>query len=71
MECHTGNVHWRADSSSWFYGGLPREDLNGSNEETAGVSTTAGQATGAVVVIVALILGLAIGLVADRFVREL
>ncbi len=71
MECHTANVHWRADSSSWFYGGLPREDLGGSAEETAGVSASAGRATGLVVVAVALLLGLAAGFVADRFVRGL
>ena len=71
MECHTANVHWRADPSSWFYGGLPREDLTGSGEETAGVSASAGRATGLAVVAVALALGVAAGFVVDRFVRGL
>jgi hypothetical protein len=71
MECHTANIHWRADSSSWFYGGLPRDALAGSQEETQGVSASAGRAVGFLVVALALALGLVIGFVVDRFVRGL
>lgn len=71
MDCHTANVHWLAGLSSWFYSGLPREDLTGSNEETVGVSASTGRVTGLVVVAVALVLGLVAGFVADHFVRGL
>jgi len=70
MECHTANVHLLPGPGSWFQGGLPPEDLV-AQPEAPPVSAAAGRLAAVVVVLVAAAAGIVIGLVLDRFVREL
>ncbi len=73
MDCHTSNVHLRAGVSSWFYGGLSPEKLEGGGEPREGVDVAAstGRTVGVVVAAVTILVGLVGGFLIDRFARNL
>ncbi|MCZ7664157.1 MAG: hypothetical protein M5U22_15050 [Thermoleophilia bacterium] len=71
MDCHTGNVHLLAGPDSWFFGGLPPTKLEGEQPGESQVAASTGRAAGILVVALAVVFGTLIGLVLDRFVRNL
>ncbi len=75
MDCHTSNVHLLPGQASWFYSGLPPEKLaggdGGNGGEEGGMAASTGRGAGVIVAAVAVVLGLLVGVVLDRFVRNL
>ena len=75
MDCHTSNVHLLPGQASWFYSGLPPEKLAGGDGASGGdqgtVAASTGRGAGVIVAASAVVLGLLVGLVLDRFVRNL
>ncbi len=75
MDCHTSNVHLLPGQASWFYSGLPPEKLAGGDGGNGGdqgaIASSTGRGAGVIVAAAAVVLGLLVGLVLDRFVRNL
>jgi|GEM_PF-1844272 len=71
MECHTANIHLMPGQGSWFQGGLSKEKLEASGKAESAFGSGFGRWAGILVVALTVLLGLAVGLVMDRFVREL
>lgn len=71
MDCHTSNVHLYPGQASWFYSGLPPEKLDGEQPPEGEIAGSTGRAAGVVGAIIAVVFGLAVGLLIDRFVRNL
>ena len=72
MDCHTSNVHLLPGQASWFYGGLPTDKLTGDEPPEDGeIAASTGRSAGVIGAAVVVLLGLALGFVVDRFVRNL
>jgi len=72
MDCHTSNVHLLPGQASWFYSGLPTEKLTGEDGGAdVGIAASTGRGAGVIGAAVAVVLGLLLGFVIDRFVRNL
>jgi hypothetical protein len=71
MECHTANVHLLPGQESWFEGGLPRSRLVAEPLPPAGqVSVSTARIAALVLVVVAVVVGLALGWLFIRLTRN-
>jgi Cytochrome c554 and c-prime len=70
MECHTSNVHWLPGPESWFQGGLPPQDLV-AGPPPPKVSAATGTVAGVVGALLAVAVGVLLGVVLNRFIRGL
>jgi len=61
MECHTANVHVLPGQESWFQGGLPLSKL-AAQPATGQASPGTGRVAAAIVVALALVVGVVVGL---------
>lgn len=71
MECHAANVHLPPGEGSWLNAGLPPERLTEDPRPASTITEAQAQVSSAIVVILALFTGLVLGLLMDRFVRNL
>jgi hypothetical protein len=72
MDCHTSNVHLYPGQASWFYSGLTEEKLAGEDTDPTGeIAPSTGRRAAVVGAVIAVVLGLALGFLMDRFVRNL
>jgi hypothetical protein len=72
MDCHQGNIHWYPGEGSWFVSGLPPERLEqATTRPENSISPSQARAAGIVVVGLAAIMGLAVGYLLNRLIKQL